>query len=76
MPPADKNEVHRLISSECSNHVGKPALDSFWVTIHSYIRDRYSPFKSPNTYNTQNSKAISQVHQRVEKTLASWRGED
>lgn len=76
MPPADNNEVRRLVSSRYSNAAGKSALHGLRITIYAYIRDRYTPFKSLNIYKTQNSKAISKVHQRVEKTLASWRGED
>ena len=77
MPPADKNEVHCLILSRHSNLAGKSALPGLGFTIYAYVRDRYTPFKSLlNIFETQNSEAFSEVHQRVKKTLASWRGED
>ena len=75
MPPADKNEVHRLISSRYSNPAGKAALDGLPLTIHGYIRDRYTNFRSLDIHETQDSKALDEAHQRVDKILASWRGE-
>jgi hypothetical protein len=76
MPPTDRTELHRLISSRYPNLTGKSALHPSEITIYAYVRDRYTPFKSLNIYEKQNAEAISEVHRRVEKILASWRGED
>jgi hypothetical protein len=77
MPPADKNELHRLISSQCSSLTGKSALNHSEIIIYAYVRDRYTPFKSLAPYGeNRDTEAIARAHQRVQETLASWRGED
>ncbi|KAF2257416.1 hypothetical protein BU26DRAFT_43522 [Trematosphaeria pertusa] len=72
-PPADKDELHRLISSDCPGVTGKSALDRKEIIIYAYVRDRYTLFKSLNHEDTE---AIARAHQKVREILTSWRGED
>lgn len=76
LPPTDKKAVHRHILLKSSETVGSSALEGLSYTIHAYLRDRYTHFKSWNVRSTQNREAIAKVNQRVEKILASWSGEE
>jgi hypothetical protein len=77
IPPADKNELHRLISSQRPSLTGKSALDHSEITIYAYVRDRYTSFKSLAAHGeSPYSEAIARARQRVQEILASWRGED
>ena len=76
IPFADKNKLHRLISSQYPNLTGKSALDHSGITIYAYVRDRYTPFKSLAPYDeNRDTEAIARAHQRVQEIIASWRGE-
>ncbi|ETN45252.1 uncharacterized protein HMPREF1541_10129 [Cyphellophora europaea CBS 101466] len=77
IPSADKNELHRLISSRYPSLTGKSALDHSGIIIYAYVRDRYTPFKSLGLYGeSRDSEAITEAHQRAQEIIASWRGED
>ena len=74
MPPDDKGEVHRLISSSHSNPAGKSALKGLDYTIGSYLQNSYLPLRYLNGNEPMDKEAMSNVRERVEKTLTSWRG--
>lgn len=76
MPPTDRKAVHRLLSIEFSGTIGSSTLNFLPITIRDYVQDRYTQFKSLNIHNRQNREAIAKVNQKVEKTLAFWRGEE
>lgn len=77
IPPADKNELHQLISSRYPSLTGKSVLNDDGITIYAYVRDRYTPFKSLVPYGeNRDAEAIARAHQRVQEILAFWRGED
>ncbi|OCL14016.1 hypothetical protein AOQ84DRAFT_371659 [Glonium stellatum] len=77
IPLADKNELHRLISSKCPGLVGKSALHPSGIITYAYVRDRYTPFKSLTFYGERkDDEAIDRAHRRAQQILASWRGED
>ena len=77
IPPTDRNELHRLISSQRPRLTGKSALDHSKITIYAYVRDRYTSFKSLAPYGeNQDAEEITRAHQRVQEILVSWRGED
>ncbi|MCJ1382634.1 hypothetical protein MMC17_005747 [Xylographa soralifera] len=76
MPLVDKNEIHHAVSSRYSNPGGKSALNELYVTIDSYIRDRYTAYKLLNIHKAQDTDAFSEVRQKIRKTIALWRGEN
>lgn len=76
MPLADKNEVHRLILSECPSVIGKSVLVKVGIRVYAYVWDQYTPFKSLTLYDkNRDTEPIKKAHLRVEDILASWRGE-
>ena len=75
MPSADISKLHIIISSHSPDLVGKAALNGMKHLIYSYVRDRYTIFKTLKS-NEENSEAFSLVHRRVRELLASWSGED
>ena len=74
MPHADKCKVHRIISSTHSDPAGKTARESLRGAIYSYYRDSYTPFKFLSRKRSLNKEAISELHEKIEKTIESWRG--
>ena len=74
MPDADKIEVHRIVSSTHSDPAGKAALRSLGGTIYSYYRDTYTPFRLLSQHEALNKKAISELHEKIKKTIETWRG--
>ncbi len=76
MPPADKKELHRLISLLYPGVTGKSPLDRSTLIIYDYVRDRYTPFKSLDYRGGLYSEAIARAHERAREILAAWRGED
>jgi hypothetical protein len=77
IPPADKNELHQLISSRDSRLIGKsvsnPNGRNYFI-IYGYVRDKYTPFECLDLY--KDTEAIDQAHKRVKEILASWRNEN
>jgi hypothetical protein len=72
IPPTDRNELYRLISSQRPRLTRKSALDYSKITIYTYVQDRYTPFKSLALYSeNQDAEAIARAHQRVQEILAS-----
>lgn len=74
MPLADKTEVHRIISSKHSDTAGKSARESLSRSIYSYYQDSYTPFQFLSQNRSLNKEAISELHEKIERTTASWRG--
>jgi len=75
MPPADKKEYLDLILSECPTIVTKSALRRGSTSIYTFVRDRYTPFKSLATYGKhRDAKAINSAHRETQAVLDSWRG--
>ena len=77
IPPVDKSELHRLISSLSPSATTKSILNHIEIRIYSYVRDQYMTFESLTRRDeNHDAEAIDQVHERVREILASWRGED
>lgn len=74
MPHADKVEVHRIIASTHSDPAGKTARGILRDTIYFHYRDSSTPFKVLSRYKPLNKEAISELHEKIEKTIDSWRG--
>ena len=76
MPPADKSAVHRVISSRYSVSAGKSSLEILERTVYNYCRDSYTPFIALRKKDSPDEKEISEVHERIRDTIASWRGQN
>lgn len=72
MLPADKSEVHRIISSEYTDAARNPPLETLELTVYRYFRDTYTSYKYKKSLN---DKEISEVHNQLADTIASWRGD-
>lgn len=77
MPPFDKSELHDLVFSRYPSLTGKSAVNHMEIEVRDYVRDRYTSFNSLDFRSEKrDNKAISLVHETVEKVLASWRGKN
>ena len=74
MPPEDKEEIHLLHLQISSGHPVTTAIPINSLIMRSYVRDRYTPFKSLKEHHTHDREAFSQVDKRVNKIIAFWRG--
>ena len=72
MPPADKNEVHRIISSQYSDPAGKSALEILEKTVYWQCRDSY---RSLEENGSLKKVEIFEVFERVRDIMTSWRGD-
>ena len=72
MPPADKWEVLRIIESRYPDAACDPPLERLELIVYRYFRDTYTSYKYKKSLNEEE---ISEVHEQLRDTIASWRGD-